>query len=131
MSNLKIKFLIILVVVSSFFGFLEWGNKHYFLIQIEIELILKATTDFKSVIHPLTVIPFLAQLLLIISLFQLKPNRLLVSISILGLLLLIGFIFLIGLIGLNWKISLSCLPFLITSIFVLVNLFKKNEKNDE
>lgn len=130
MSTLKIKFLIILVVVSSFFGFLEWGNKHYFLIQIEIELILKATSDFKSVIHPFTIIPFLSQLLLIVSLFQVKPNRLLVSISIVGLLLLMGFIFFIGIIVLNWKIILSALPFLIVSIITFITLLK-NKKTDQ
>lgn len=130
MGNLKIKLLIVLVVVSSFFGFLEWGNKHYFLIQIEIELILKATSDFKSVIHPFTIIPFLSQLLLIVSLFQVKPNRLLVSSSIVGLLLLIGFIFFIGIIVLNWKIILSALPFLIVSIITFITLLK-NKKNEQ
>lgn len=130
MGNLKIKLLIVLVVVSSFFGFLEWGNKHYFLIQIEIELILKATSDFKSVIHPFTIIPFLSQLLLIVSLFQVKPNRLLVSISIVGLLLLMGFIFFIGIIVLNWKIILSALPFLIVSIITFITLLK-NKKTDQ
>lgn len=130
MGNLKIKLLIVLVVVSSFFGFLEWGNKHYFLIQIEIELILKATSNFKSVIHPFTIIPFLSQLLLIVSLFQVKPNRLLVSSSIAGLLLLIGFIFFIGIIVLNWKIILSALPFLIVSIITFITLLK-NKKTDQ
>lgn len=127
MSTLKIKFLIILVIVSSFFGFLEWGHKQYFLIQIEIELILKATSDLKSVIHPLTVIPFLSQLILIVSLFQVKPNRGLVSISIVGILLLIGFIFFIGIIVLNWKIILSSLPFLIVSIITFITLLKKQK----
>ena len=124
---MKIKILNVLLIISSLFGYLEWGEgQHSFLFQIEAELFQKIVSEPSSVIHPFTVIPSIGQLLLLITVFQKKPNKILTYIGIGSLGLLIGFMTLIGIIGKNPKIFFSTIPFLVFALMVIFN-FKKNE----
>lgn len=124
---MKIKILNVLLIISSLFGYLEWGEgQHSFLFQIEAELFQKIVSEPSSVIHPFTVIPSIGQLLLLITVFQKKPNKILTYIGIGSLGLLLGFMTLIGIIGKNPKIFFSTIPFLVFALMVIFN-FKKNE----
>jgi cobalamin biosynthesis protein CobD/CbiB len=124
---MKIKILNVLLIISSLFGYLEWGEgQHSFLFQIEAELFQKIVSEPSSVIHPFTVIPLIGQLLLLITVFQKKPNKILTYIGIGSLGLLLGFMTLIGIIGKNPKIFFSTIPFLVFALMVFFN-FKKNE----
>ncbi|EAZ79915.1 hypothetical protein [Algoriphagus machipongonensis] len=117
---MKIRLLIFLMIVSSLFGYLEWGGgNHSFLFQVEGEFAAKLFVDPKSVLHPLTVFPIIGQILLLITVFQAKPNRILIYIGIAGLGLLIGFMCFVGLIGLNMKIVFSTIPFLVLAIITI------------
>ena len=75
---MKGKILNALLIVSSLFGFLEWGrNYKMFLFQLEAEIVTKFFKDPISVLHPFTILPFLGQVILLITLFQKSPSKLL------------------------------------------------------
>ena len=124
---MKIKILKVLLIISSLFGYLEWGDGHHsFLFQIQAELFQKIVSEPSSVIHPFTVIPLIGQLLLLITVFQKNPNKILTYIGIGSLGLLLGFMTLIGIIGKNPKIFISTIPFLVFALMVFF-YYKKND----
>ncbi|HQX43541.1 MAG TPA: hypothetical protein PK209_03250 [Saprospiraceae bacterium] len=118
---MKSKILNLLLIVTSLFGYLEWGgNNSILLFQAEADIISKVFTDPTSVIHPFILLPLVGQILLLVSVFQNKPSHLLTYIGIACLALLLGFMFVIGILSLNYKIIFSTLPFLVvagTAIF--------------
>ncbi|MBK9962035.1 MAG: hypothetical protein IPP06_12135 [Saprospiraceae bacterium] len=118
---MKSKILNLLLIVTSLFGYLEWGgNNSILLFQAEADIISKLFTDPTSVIHPFILLPLVGQILLLVSVFQNKPSHLLTYIGMACLALLLGFMFVIGILGLNYKIIFSTLPFLVvagTAIF--------------
>lgn len=122
---MKAKILNILLILSSLIGYLEWGKDNSsFLFQVEYDVLKGLFNDFKSVAHPFTLIPLAGQILLIFTLFQKQPSKVLTYIASACLALLLGFMFAIGLMSLNIKITLSILPFFVVLILVIRN-FKK------
>lgn len=122
---MKSKILNLLLIISSLLGRLEWGgNNQLSLFQAEVDIFSKLFTNPSSVFHPLILLPILGQLLLLFTLFQKKPSKILtyISIGFLGILLLLMFV--IGIMGLNYRILLSTLPFLIIS-FLAIRHYKK------
>lgn len=116
----KGRVLIFLLILSSLIGFLEWGKESKrFLFQIEGEIISKLFIDPVSVLHPFTVLPLAGQLLLVIRLFQKKPNKIMTLIGIGGIGVLLGLMFVIGVISLNLKILFSTIPFLVLSLLTI------------
>lgn len=114
------KLLNFLLLISSFFGYLEWPpDNHGFIFQLETELFGKASTDIGSVIHPFILLPLAGQLLLLISLFQSPPRRWLILIAVLSIGILFLLFLLIGLLESNIRITGSTLPYLIISFLVL------------
>ena len=110
---MKTRILNLLLIVSSLFGYLEWGNDNSsFLFEAEGELFPKLFTDPISVVHPFTMLPLAGQLLLVITLFQKRPNKWLTYIGMGGIGILLVFMFVIGLISLNVSIVISTVPFL-------------------
>lgn len=123
----KTKILNLLLIISSLIGFLEWGkDQQLFLFQAEAEIITKIFSEPKSVLHPFILLPFVGQILLLITLFQNNPGKILTIISIAGLGLLLSFMFVIGILSANFKILLSTIPFLVISIFTIIHLRKKH-----
>lgn len=117
---MKSKILNSLLLITSLLGYLEWGdNSHSFLFQAEGEIFSKLVTDPISIFHPFTLLPLLSQIILIITLFQKKPSKLLTYISIVGLGILLVFMFVIGLLSLNYKIIISTIPFLTISVLAI------------
>ncbi len=126
---MKSKILNILLMVTSLFGYLEWsGNRHSFLFQVEGEFFLKLFSDPVSVIHPFTVLPLIGQILLIITLFQKRPGRLLTNTAIVGLGILLGLMQLIGIISFNLKIIFSTIPFIVVTLLTIRHHRIYNEK---
>ena len=124
----KGKILNFLLIITSLVGYLEWGRGHHtFLFQAEAEILSKAFTEPLSVFHPFTVIPLLGQIILLITLFQKHPGKWLTTIGIACIGLLLGLMFFIGCIGLNIKIMLSTLPFLIIAVVALMHHWKKGK----
>lgn len=125
---MKSKVINLLLILTSFIGYLEWsGKNHLFLIQAEGEIISKLLVDPISVLHPFTLLPMIGQLLLLITLFQKKPNRILTYISVFGLSLLLVFMFIIGIMTLNAKIIVSTIPFIVMAVIATSHYRKHNK----
>ena len=122
---MKPKILNALLIVTSLLGYLEWsGDSHTFLFQAEAEILYKLFTNASSVVHPFILLPLIGQILLLITLFQKSPSKILTYVSIAGLGLLLGFMFIIGLISLNYKIIISTISFLVVAVLTIINLRK-------
>jgi hypothetical protein len=130
---MKTKILNLLLILTSLIGYLEWGGgKHLFLFQAEAEIFSKLFSDPLSVLHPLIVMPLIAQVLLLITLFRSKPSKLLTYISIGCLGLLLGLMFLIGIMSLNFKMILSVAPFITVSVLTIIHYRRiKKGENEE
>lgn len=117
---MKSKVLNFLLLVTSLLGYLNWsGNNHIFLFKAEVEVISKLFKDPVSVIHPITLIPLIGQLILFITLFQNKPNKVLTLLGISGIGILLYLLFIIGLVSSNFLISISSVPFVVLSIYTI------------
>ena len=114
------------LLLTFLIGYLEWGkNSHLFIFQAEAELFSKAIDKPLEVLHPFILIPFVGQLLLLFTLFQKEPGKLLTFISLGCLSLLILLLFFIGLMGMNIKMIICSLPFIITGILIIRQYRKK------
>jgi hypothetical protein len=114
------------LILTSLLGYLEWGvDNRMFLFQAEIEVLTKLFKDPLSAAHPFTLLPLFGQLILLFTLFQKIPGRLLTFIGIGCLSVLLLFMFLIGVISFNYKILLSTVPFVVTAILTMIEIRKK------
>lgn len=114
------------LILTSLIGYLEWGGgNNLFLFQGEIEVITKLYQDPLAAAHPFTLLPLFGQLILLFTLFQKTPGRLLTVIGMGSLSVLLLFMFLIGMISFNYKILVSTIPFLITAILTILEVRKK------
>lgn len=115
------------LILSSLFGYLEWGlNNHTFLFQAEAEVLSKLFGDFASVAHPFTLLPLAGQVILLITLFQQKPAKTLTYIGLGCIGILLAFICFVGAISLNAKVFLSTLPFLLLAVWTIREYRKKS-----
>jgi len=62
----------------------------------------------------------------LLTLFQKKPNKIMTYISIAMLGCLVYFMLFIGLMSLNYKIIISTLPFLFTSILIIRRFYQSS-----
>ncbi len=115
----------IVIVLSSFIGYLEWGkNQHAYIFQVIFDLFSKKD-DLEALIHPLIIIPLVGFVILMTTLFQQKPKR---AFSLIGLACLSTIMLLllfIGLIKMNPKIIISTLPFVIAGVISIRINWKK------
>ena len=113
------------MLLSSLIGYLEWGGGHHaFLLQAEYEVISRRSAD--SFLHPLVILPLTGQLLLLITLFQRQPRKVLTYTGLGCLSILMGLLFIIGLLGKNPYMVLSAIPFLVLAVLVI----RANRKSD-
>ncbi|MEN8248355.1 MAG: hypothetical protein ABFS32_05450 [Bacteroidota bacterium] len=123
---MKNKILNLALILTSLIGYLEWGgNNSMFLFQGEYDILTKLFIDPLSVVHPFTILPLLGQIILLITLFQKIPGKLLTYIGMIGIGVLMLMIFIVGIISFNYWILLSSLPYLITSAWVIVYYRKR------
>lgn len=132
---MKTKLLNLCLIASSLIGYLEWGtNQKMFLIEVELDVIRKLFTDPMSILHPLVLVPLIGQIILLITLFQKRPSKILSLIGLTNLGILLVLIFFIGIIGQNYKTVISIVPFIFTGILVIRHHIKNsgniNIKND-
>lgn len=117
---MALKLLHVSLIIASLMGYLEWGGgQSVFLFQAETQLVAKALGDPAAVIHPLTVLPMLGQLALLVTLFQRTPSRVLTYAGVAGIGVLIVLMFLIGVMSMNPRIAGSCVPFLILAVMTV------------
>jgi hypothetical protein len=118
----------LLLLLSSFFGYLEWSNQSTFIFQLEYDLFFKIKTSPSTFTHPLILLPFLGQLLLLITLFQKTPNRVLTLVGLSCISLIMLMLLLVGILSVNMRIILGSLPFIGIAIFVLQIHWNRNTK---
>lgn len=124
---MKIKWLILALIITSLFGYLEWsGGQHSFLYETEYQILSEAFTKPASFFHPFIILPFIGQLLLLLSLFFIRYRKWLIWAGMAGLTLLLGFMAIIGILSLNWKILLSVVPFFSCVVAMVITLRKNN-----
>jgi hypothetical protein len=126
---MKSKLLNALLIISSLFGYLEWGkDNHSFLYEIEAKILIKIFHEPESVLHPFTVLPLLGQILLLFTLLQKRPNRILTFIGIASIGMLLLLMFAIGCMSLNFKILFSTVPFLVLAYFTVRHYLKTKQE---
>jgi len=125
----KNQIIVLLLLIFSLFGYLEWGtNQHSFLFQAEADILSKIFQHPKDFIHPLILLPLLGQCCLIISLFWNRHSQKLQVIGILSLSLIMLMVLLIGFLNLNIKMILSALPFVTLAIWQLRQFYRQRKK---
>ena len=113
----KIKLFNILMLLTSLFGYMEWGGGNKaFLYESETEVFKGLGTDPASLIHPLVLLPLLGQLLLLITLFQHNPGKWLTYAGMISLSLLLGIILFIGILESNSRMLWSTIPFFMSAL---------------
>jgi len=123
MKNSQLK---ILLLISTFIGYLEWGtDQSSFIVQSEWEVLKKVPEDPLSLWHPFILLPVAGQLLLLFDIIKKNKGKKLSVIAIVLMSLLYLMILFIGLLDMNFKKILSALPFFILS-FVIIR--SKNTK---
>jgi len=129
---MKIKTLLILLILSSFTGYLEWGKGNSaFLYEAEIDVLKKLFTKPREATHPLTLLPLFGQILLLVALLRKSPGRKLIYTGIACIGLLLVFMFIIGILGPNIKILTSTLPFIIISLITISQVRKQKALSRE
>ncbi|MGB4849182.1 MAG: hypothetical protein WBP41_14760 [Saprospiraceae bacterium] len=109
------------LLLSFLIGYLEWGHDNSsFVFQVEYLVFFQKDHSTDTFAHPLIIIPFVGQLLILFTIFQRKPSRRLTWIGLILLSILVLVILLVGLLSLNYKIILSTLPFILFSILFIV-----------
>lgn len=114
--------------LSVFFIRFEWADQAMFLYQIEFELLFTAKRNLQNFSHPLVILPFIGQFLLLVSVIK-KGIPVIYPLSatiLLGLLIIM--VFITGLFSQNLKIIFSTLPFIFFSI-LLVRQYRKERKS--
>lgn len=115
-----------ILFISFLFGYLEWGEgNQMFIFEGEAEVLSKAVKEPASVLHPLILLPFIGQGLILYTIFQKNPSRIFSLIGLACLGLLMSFLFFIGIISPNIKMLLSSIPFVITALLMLRYNWKK------
>ncbi|HLF64674.1 MAG TPA: hypothetical protein VI603_13010 [Saprospiraceae bacterium] len=114
------------LLITFLLCYLEWGQDNSgFLFQLEYSVISAGNKSLSSIVHPLILLPFAGQVILLIAVFLRNPNRRLVNVSILLLSVLVLVILLVGILVFELKIILSTLPFLMLSVYYIF-FYKKS-----
>ncbi len=124
------KWLILALLTSSLFGYLEWGTgQHALLAEVEWDVFAKLFTTPSAILHPLIILPLLGQMMLILALFPSKWTPWLIWSGMVSIGLLFFFILVIGLMVQNAMIILSALPFSVLTVLTIRNEKIINKKN--
>jgi hypothetical protein len=110
---MRSRILNLLLILTSQAGYLEWGGGNStFLFKAEAEVISILITDPASVLHPLTLIPMVGQILVLVTLFQKTSGKVFTycGIDTIGILLVL--MPMVGVPGFNYRVILSTIPFL-------------------
>lgn len=93
--------------------YLEWPpNNSMFIFMAEYEIFANEKNWVSNFTHPIIIVGFLAQLILLYCVFNKNASHKLNSIGVLLLTPLVLLFFVVGLLSVNSKIALSSLPYL-------------------
>lgn len=116
---------LILIIIASLFGYLEWGDQTSFLWEIEYQILKEVVSNPLSLSHPFIGIPILGQLVLLINIFISKPRKISIYIGIGLMAILFLMILFVGIISSRYLIVLSTIPFFILSVLSIRYTIKR------
>jgi hypothetical protein len=120
MPNTHLRILKLLILLSFFLCYLEWGQGHHgFLYQLAWS-VFTMQENATSFLHPFIFIPLGGVLAMAISSASPGKARRLTIVAIAMMSMLVLLILLVGILAPNIKIILSTVPFLFTSVVYLV-----------
>lgn len=125
----KWNIIVLLLFLTSFIGYLEWGERKEFIFQMEFDILQKLVVNPTSIIHPLVVLPLIGQIILLLALLKTNTHKYLVLIGIFGIFLLFAMIFIVGVLSMKFKIMFSVVPFFILALIWLKNHFLNQNQN--
>ncbi|WP_396145528.1 hypothetical protein [Flavobacterium sp.] len=115
----------IALFIAFQFCYLEWPpNNAMFIFQGEIEIFSKTESWISNFTHPIILIGFLTQMVLLLGAVIPNFNRKLNTLAVLLLGILVLFFFFIGVMALNYKIALSTLPYLVLMLLYFIKYRK-------
>jgi hypothetical protein len=121
------KYALFSVFVSFLFCYLEWGKDQSSFVYEVVYIVLFKQGDMQnSFTHPLILLPFIGEIILLLLLFQKNPSRRWAFIGMLLPGILVLFLLFIGIMSQNIKIIGSTLPFLLSAIWVF-RVFRRSE----
>jgi len=103
------------VLVSFLFCYMEWGrDQSSFVYEVVYLILFKQGDPQNSFTHPLILLPFIGELILLFLVFQKEPGKrwAFIGMALPGVLVL--FLLFIGIMSQNVKIIASTLPFLLS-----------------
>jgi hypothetical protein len=105
------KLAIFCLFAAFMFCYLEWADQSAFIYEIAYLVLFEQSDKASAFAHPLVLLPFLGQLLVLIALFLPQPKKWMVftGMAMMGLLVLV--LVLVGVFGKNWRIVLATVPF--------------------
>ncbi len=110
----------ICLLLTFLMGYLEWGKeKSMFIFEGEADIFSRSLSDPGAFLHPFILVPLCGQIMLLVTVFQKRPGRILTLAGLACLSSIMLFLFFIGLITPSIKIAGFVIPFLVTGIFVL------------
>ena len=113
----KVRVLLLALVLTFLCGYMEWGQgQSAFLAQTEYELFFRRGLSTDSMVHPLVLLPFAGQLLLLVNTLLAKPRRRLATAGLVLMGVLALMILLVGILSRNIWMVLSILPFLALAV---------------
>ena len=107
------------VLVSFLFCYMEWGrDQSSFVYEVVYLILFKQGDPQNSFTHPLILLPFIGELILLFLVFQKEPGKrwAFIGMALPGVLVL--FLLFIGIMSQNVKIIASTLPFLLSAGWV-------------
>ena len=126
------KYINIFLLLAFQFGYLEWGkNGHLFIFQAEWEIILKSRTSWMAALHPFIIVPLGGVIMILITIFQKKPGRMLSLVGFGCMSLVMLMLLFIGFMVPNFKMILSVIPFFIAGFLLLRAHWKREEVRAE
>ncbi len=121
------KILNLLLLLSSFFGYLEWGKgQHRYIFELEYELFFTLPHKLTNLSHPLILLPLLGQVLLFYTLLQKTPGKKITYIGMICIGILMLLLLFIGIMEKNGQIMAGAAPFILISVIIL--FYHRSEK---
>jgi len=113
------------LLIAFQFCYLEWPpNNAMFIFEGEIEIFSKTESWISNFTHPIILIGFLTQIVLLLGAIIPNFNRKINTLAVLLLGILVLFFFFIGVMALNYKIALSTLPYLVLMLLYFIKYRK-------
>lgn len=117
------------LLIAFLICYLEWPpHNSMFIFMAEYEIFTNTKNWVSNFTHPIILVGFIAQLLLLYSIINKNASHKLNSIAILLLTPLVLLFFVVGLLSFNTKIALSTLPYLMLVVFYFYWHKKQNKK---